>query len=252
MTQSPAQTGDWVRRFHPAPAAPVRLVCFPHAGGSAPFYFPVSRTLSPDVDVLAIQYPGRQDRRTEPCVDDVGRLADLVTAELLPYADRPLALFGHSLGATLAFEVAVRLEAAGIVPLWLFASGRRAPSRSRQEQVHELPDELLVANLKRLSGTDPVLLADPELLATVLPALRSDYRAAETYRYQEGPPLASPILVLTGDEDPEVDLEEAKSWAEHTTGAFEVQVYSGGHFYLTDHAAAVTREISRRLVSASS
>lgn len=248
MPESPAPTGDWVRRFHPAPDAPARLVCFPHAGGSAPFYFPVSRSLSPDVDVLAIQYPGRQDRRTEPCVDDVGRLADLVTAELRPYADRPLALFGHSLGATLAFEVAVRLEAAGTVPLWLFASGRRAPSRSRQERVHELPDDLLIANLKRLSGTDPKLLADRELLETVLPALRSDYRAAETYRYRQGPPLRSPVLVLTGDEDPEVTPEEAKSWAEHTTGAFEVQVYSGGHFYLTDHAAEVTREIARRLV----
>lgn len=84
--------------------------------GSASYYFPVSRALTPAADVIAVQYPGRQDRRNEPCVDDVRRLADLVTAEMLPWCDRPVALFGHSLGATLGFEVALRLEAHAAPP----------------------------------------------------------------------------------------------------------------------------------------
>src|SRR5262249_29653456 len=102
-------TDLWVRRFHPAPSAGSRLVCLPHAGGSASYFLPISRGLSPQVEVLAVQYPGRQDRRAEPCIEDVGGLADQITASLQPWIDRPVALFGHSMGAILGFEVALRL-----------------------------------------------------------------------------------------------------------------------------------------------
>src|SRR5687767_15700848 len=98
--------GLWIRQYHPAPGSPIRLVCLPHAGGSASFYFPVSRSLSPEVDVLAVQYPGRQDRRHEPMVADIPALSRLVADELAGWLDKPLALFGHSMGASLAFEVA--------------------------------------------------------------------------------------------------------------------------------------------------
>lgn len=249
--ETTAVAGDWVRRFHPAPDAAVRLICFPHAGGSASYYFPVSRALSPRVEVLAIQYPGRQDRRLEPCVDNVRQLADLVVPELLPFTDRPVALFGHSLGATLAFEVALRLEAAGAPPLWLFASGRRAPSRSRPERNHELPDELLVANLQRLSGTDAQVLEDPEMLKMILPAVRADYRAAELYRYRSGPLLSCPVLAMIGDQDAEVTTEEAEAWASHTAGGFGLRVFPGGHFYLNEHATAVLKEINDRIAAPS-
>jgi len=244
-TGSTPQTTAWIRRFHPAPEAPARLVCFPHAGGSASFYFPLSRALAPELDVLAVQYPGRQDRRAEPCIDDLRRLADLAAEELLRWTDRPMALFGHSLGATLAFEVALRLEAAGVVPLGLFASGRRAPSRPREDRVHLQDDKGLIASLKRLSGTDSQIFADDELLSMILPAVRADYRAAETYRYRPGPPLSCPVTALTGDDDPEVTIDDARSWAVHTTAAFDIHVYRGGHFYLTAHATAVQDLLAR-------
>lgn len=248
MTSTPTTTTrpatPWLRRFHPAEQAPVRLFCLPHAGGSASYYFPVSRALSPAADVVAVQYPGRQDRRAEPCVDDVHRLADLITAEMLPWCDRPVALFGHSLGATLGFEVTLRLEAAGITPVTLFASGRRAPSRPREnEHVHLAPDAQLLSTIRRMSGTDPAVLADEELLRSVLPAIRADYRAAETYRYLPGPPLTCPIVVLNGTTDPEVTEEEATAWTTHTTSACTFHTYPGGHFYLNDHAAEVIQLI---------
>ncbi|TXR96383.1 thioesterase [Streptomyces sp. col6] len=238
----------WLRRFHPAEQAPVRLFCLPHAGGSASYYFPVSRALAPAADVFAVQYPGRQDRRNEPCVDDVRRLADLVTAEMLPWCDRPIALFGHSLGATLGFEVALRLEAAGTVPVALFASGRRAPSRPREnENVHLSPDAQLLTTIRRMSGTDPAVLADEELLRSILPAIRADYKAAETYRYQPSTPLTCPIEVLNGTEDPEVTTTEATAWTTHTTAPCTFHTYQGGHFYLNDHAPAVINLIRERL-----
>lgn len=243
MAAAPAGSGTWIRRYHPAPDARTRLICFPHAGGSATFFFPVSRALSPGVDVLAVQYPGRQDRRAEPCVDDVRELADLVVDELHAWLDRPVTLFGHSLGATLAFEVALRLREDGVTPLGLFASGRRAPSRYRDERVHLADDDGLVADLKRLSGTDSQILDDDEVLRMVLPATRSDYRAAETYRYVPGPRLDCPVVALVGDDDSQVTIDEARAWGEHTTATFELKVFTGGHFYLTTHAAAVMSAI---------
>ncbi|MEV5432946.1 alpha/beta fold hydrolase [Streptomyces sp. NPDC052701] len=244
MTESFASNGAWIRRFHPADQAPTRLVCFPHAGGSATFYFPVSRTLSPGVDVLSVQYPGRQDRRHEPCMKTVAELADAVVEELLPWADRPLNLFGHSMGASLAFEVALRLEQRGLAVQGLFASGRRAPSRFRHETVHLADDDTLIMELGRLSGTESQVLGDPEMLRMILPAVRNDYRAAETYRFTGDTRLACPVTALVGDQDPQVTAAEAEAWAEHTTGAFRLRWFEGGHFFLNAHAAEVMSVIT--------
>ncbi|WP_250284266.1 MULTISPECIES: alpha/beta fold hydrolase [unclassified Frankia] len=270
------RTGEaWLRRFHPVPHATARLLCLPHAGGSASFYFPVSRALSASapasipasipvlmpasaqapvsasrpasVEVLAAQYPGRQDRRSETCVEDVGELADHLVEALAGWTDRPLALFGHSMGATVAFEVARRLAGAGVTVAALFVSGRRAPSRQRAENIHRGPDDLLLAELKALSGTGEKVFGDSELLDLVLPVIRSDYKAAETYRYQPGPKLACPIVALVGDSDPKVTADDARAWADHTTARFEMAVFPGGHFYLTEHRPAVVHTILDRL-----
>jgi surfactin synthase thioesterase subunit len=239
----------WIRRFHPAPAAAARLVCFPHAGGSASYFHPVSAALSPSVEVLAVQYPGRQDRRTDPLVDDLFVLADQL-AEILSAEPGPLAFFGHSMGASLAFEVARRLESRGTRLLGLFVSGRRAPSAFRDERYHLESDDGLLAEVKRLSGTDAKVLEDDEIIRMVLPALRNDYKAAETYRYRPGPDVGCPVLALIGDHDPKVTADEAGQWATHTSGAFELRTYPGAHFYLNEHHASVNRLIAARLAAA--
>ncbi len=242
--------GLWIREYHPAAPGSVQLVCLPHAGGSASYYFPVSRALAPEVEVLAIQYPGRQDRRQEPLVRDLPELARRVHAVLRPRIDRPLALFGHSMGASLAFEVARLLEHEdGVAPLWLFASGRRAPSQVRDERTHQLDDRGLIADVRRLSGTEGGLLGDDEVLRMILPAIRADYTAAETYRYQPGPPLSTPITAFTGDSDRKATVEEVRAWEEHTTGGFDLHTYAGGHFFLNRHQAAVLDVIRSRLAT---
>lgn len=246
-TQTNVETGAWIRRFNPAPDAAHRLVCFPHAGGSASFYFPVSRALAPAVDVLAIQYPGRQDRRHEPCVDSIHGLADALAEELDGWFDRPVTFFGHSMGASLAYEVARRFEERGTVLHGLFASGRRAPSTVREERVHLLDDDGLIEDISRLSGTDTQVLGDPEILRMILPSIRADYRAAETYRYVPGPRLSCPLTALTGDDDPQVTLDEARAWADHTSGPFDLKVYPGGHFYLNSQAPAVLSALKSHL-----
>ncbi|MEU5303137.1 thioesterase II family protein [Streptomyces noursei] len=230
----------WARCFHPAPAAPVRLFCFPHAGGSASFYFPVSAQLSSVAEVFAIQYPGRQDRRKEAGVSDLATLADQVYDALRPLLkERPSTFFGHSMGATLAFEVARRFEADGGDLVRLFASGRRAPSRVREEAVHRRSDDGIVEELKLLAGTNTALLGDEEILRMILPAIRSDYQAIETYRCPPDVTVRAPLTVLTGDRDPKTSLDEAEAWRGHTTGDFDLKVLPGGHFFVSSEAPAI-------------
>ena len=241
----------WIRRYHRASENAIGLVCFPHAGGSASFYLPVSRALTPTTDVLAVQYPGRQDRRAEQCIDDVRTLAQHAAEALGDYTRRPLALFGHSLGASVAFETARVLEhQQGRAPAYLFVTGRRAPSRQRDERAHLQDDSGLIEELRRLDGTESNVLGDDEMLRAVLPAVRSDYRAAETYRYEPGPPLSCPITVLISDTDPKVTLDEAQAWSEHTSGVFECRVFTGGHFFITQHQAELLDIIVSRLSTA--
>lgn len=239
----------WIRCYHPAPDSDARLVCLAHAGGSASFYFPLSKSLSPAVEVLAVQYAGRQDRHTEANIDNIPELADQVFAALRPVADRPFALFGHSMGAIVAYEVALRLQDAGLPdPTHLFASGRRAPSQHRDESVHTRTDEGIIAELEFLSGPQAPFLADPEVLSMSLPAIRADYRAVETYRHLPGRLLDCPITVLTGENDPRVSLDEARAWSTHTTGPMDMQVFSGGHFFLVEHSAEVIELLRTILV----
>lgn len=247
MSASSANSDDWIRRFHEAPDAKVRLVCFPHAGGSASFYFPVSRQLTPGVEVLAVQYPGRQDRRAEPNVDSIPEVADRVTAALGGSLDRPVALFGHSLGAVLAYEVGLRLEAGGRKLVRLFASGRRAPSRYREEDVHRRTDAGIVEELRSLSGTEAGFLTDPEILQMIMPAIRGDYRLIETYRHEPDRRLDAPITALTGDDDPKTSLDEAKAWSEHTTGEFDLRIFPGDHFFVISQARRVLEVVAEQL-----
>jgi len=248
VTSSLAPVKKWLRTFHPAPSGAVRLVCLPHAGGSASFYFPMAKAFGPDVEVMAVQYPGRQDRRNEPGIDTVSQYADEIFAVLRHLDDRPLVLFGHSMGAVLAYEVAIRMTRAGLPsPMRLFASGRRAPSRYRDENLHRGSDEQIVAELRALGGSNQGMFADPEMLSLILPSIRGDYRAIEQYQHDAEARLDCPVTVLVGDDDPRVSIDEARAWAEHTTAPTELEVFPGGHFYLVDHSQAVIDLVARRL-----
>jgi len=245
----PADPGSspWIRRYASVPDASVRLVCLPHAGGSAPFYSALAKSLSPDIEVIGVQYPGRLERWQEPLLENLAELADILTGELLPLAEGDLALFGHSLGTMVAFEVARRLQAHGRTPIHLFASGRGAPSRHQREFSERPDDSTLIQLMRGLGGTDPRVLDDEELVRIALPVLRADYTLVDTYRYEPGPMLNCPVTALNGKEDHKVTAADAEAWCEHTTGSFESVLFPGGHFYLVDQHAEVTSTLASRL-----
>ncbi|ARX81714.1 MULTISPECIES: thioesterase II family protein [Streptomyces] len=239
---SAAPTPRWLRRTQPRPGARTTLVCFPHAGGTASSFTPWARLLPLDVELVAVQYPGRQDRLAERPIATMTELADAVTEALRAGVrpDRELIFFGHSMGAALAWETALRLEAGpGPAPRQVFVSGRQGPRRQRPGTVHLLPEERLVDEIKQLGGTDPQLLDDPDMREIVLPAIRADYRLIETYRPDLTARLRCPIGVFTGDQDTEVSPEDVEAWRDAGSGDFSALVLPGDHFYLTDQAERV-------------
>lgn len=251
MATAASDDGIWTRRFHQSASSGPRLVLFPHAGGSASYFFPFSRGFSPDIETLAVQYPGRQDRRAEACLEDIGQLADEIANRLVRYtgSGRPLALFGHSMGAFVAFEVARRLEDGAAAPVArLFASGARAPSVDHDDGVRQRDDEGVLAELTRLNGTGTKFLRDPEIVQMLLPPLRADFTAIETYRVAPDEALRCPITIVVGDHDPRVTVAQARAWADHTSGGSDLRVFPGGHFYLDEHRDDVIRLVTSYLV----
>ncbi|GAB3887008.1 alpha/beta fold hydrolase [Kibdelosporangium lantanae] len=238
-----AGTG-WLRTFTSASPGAPRLVCFPHAGGTAEFFRPLARALAPDVEVLAVQYPGRQDRRREPTPTDLRGVArDLVDVLAPLRATGPLAFFGHSMGADVAFEAALATREPDV----LIASGARAPSCPRPENVELASDQAIVDEIHLLGGTSPAVLADPDLRGMLLPIIRGDYRALRAYTYTRGARVGCPISVMVGTNDPRVTLADAERWRELTTGRFELRTFAGGHFYLTGQGAAVAAAVRAEL-----
>ncbi|MFD3700768.1 thioesterase II family protein [Streptomyces sp. NPDC058646] len=238
----------WFRRY-PAPAAPRRrLVVLPHAGGAGSFFHAWGRAFDAGTEVLVATYPGRQERLAEPCIDRMEVLADEVTAALLPFADVPLTLFGHSMGASLAYEVALRLEARHAVrPAAVHVSSRKPPHRLAPRPLHLQGDEALIAELRRLGGTDSALLDDPDLREIVLPAVRGDFTIVGTYGPRSAVPLGCPVHAWIGDADPSTSVAEMEAWRDVAPRGFELRVLPGGHFYLVEQHEALVRGIAEQL-----
>ncbi|MGA5473993.1 thioesterase II family protein [Streptomyces arboris] len=245
----------WFRRFAgpgTGDGTTPQLICFPHAGGAASAYVALSRALAADADVLAVQYPARQDRRKEEPATDLTALArtiaDALARDLTP--GRPYAFFGHSMGAILAYETARLLtQSAAPAPVRLFLSGRGAPAPEPLRSDLIEGDAELLAAIRRLGGTGQGILDEPELLEMALPALRADYRALGAYRWRPGPPLDLPFTVLVGASDPVVPTEDARGWLGHSTRESRMRVFPGGHFYLDEAVAEVADEVRTSLAA---
>lgn len=216
------------------PGSSWRLFCFSHAGGGPSFFRPWPAALRPEIAVRRVLLPGRESRLDEPPFRRIADLVDPLCAALEPHLDQPYALFGHSMGAVVAYEVARRFSMAGRTgPRCLIVSGRRAPGLpGNPARLSALPDEEFIREVARLGGIPREVLSEPELLGMLLPTLRADYELSETYRPLPGGRLDCPVAAYLGTCDPETEYTQMLAWAQVTTGEFAVRVFHGDHFYL--------------------
>jgi medium-chain acyl-[acyl-carrier-protein] hydrolase len=237
----------WLVRAEPRNRASLTLVCFPYAGGGASVFRAWSQSLPAEVEVAAVQTPGREQRLLEPPFHELEPLLSELVARLAPVLTGPFAFFGHSLGALLAYEVAHALRGQA-EPRCLFVSGCRAPHLPpSRDPIHRLPDRSFINELRRLGGTPGVVLDHEEMMALLLPSLRADIAISETYVCRPRPRLACPIVAFGGVNDPDVSAMAVGGWRDHTEGRFSFQLFPGDHFFLQQSRSALLAAVSEAL-----
>jgi len=262
--------GGWLVFPRPNPAARARLFCFPFAGGGAAAYRPWASLISPALELVAIEPPGRASRILEAPVARLDTLLDALETAMRPYFDKPCAFVGYCLGGLTLFELARRLSARpGVELAHLFVAGTRAPQlASRQgpfeesllahllaepgfdplRPPHEQPDGVFAEFLRHFDiGATEDLLGHPELRQLLLPAVRADIAMAFNYRFRAGPPLEVPITAFVGADDPYVSRQDALGWGSHTNVAFRLHLRRGAHFLIADDREFTLATIDREL-----
>ncbi|MFC6298496.1 alpha/beta fold hydrolase [Pseudomonas sp. CCM 7893] len=224
----------------------LRLFCLPYSGASAMVYSRWRRALPEWLQVCPLELPGRGRRMDEPLQRDIKALAAQLAVEISVQLDGPYALFGHSLGGLLAFELAHALRERGMPePLALFASGTAGPARRDvSEYAIEKTDAQLITRLRELKGTAEDALANHELMQLMLPILRADFLLCGSFHYGEREPLAMPIHVFGGKQD-SVRAEQLLDWQEDTTTGFSLDMFEGHHFFLMQQETSVLRCLRR-------
>lgn len=223
------------------------LYIFPHAGGSADYYVPFASAFPKDIRRIAVQYPGRRGTHDLASFASIQDLAESARRMVSPSnsAGGDVALFGHSMGALVAFEVARRLESDGNAVRALFVSACAAPGRIGYEYIPESDRGLLNA-VAEMTGASSELLEDEEFAAKILPTLRG-LKAISAYTCSPDATVSCPIYAYLGDDDEVADYDKVSAWSERTTSEFAARVFTGHHFYLNDHLAELVGDIQEKL-----
>jgi surfactin synthase thioesterase subunit len=223
----------------------LKLFCFPFAGAGGSIFRSWADRLPPEIELCPVQLPGRENRILEPPFHRMLSLADAATDALLPHFTRPFAFFGHSMGATLAFEIARQLERRRHPgPRFIIVSASPAPQLPRKRApTFNLPDAELIRELDELKGTPLEVLQNAELLQVILPGVRADFEVVETYTYENVEIVECPIIAIGGQEDPRVSSEDLDGWRTQTSGEFSRQNLPGNHFFLVSTPGLVAETV---------
>ncbi len=253
MDQSEKARAKWIVRPQARQGAAFRLVCFPQAGGNAWSFRQWAQRLPTAIELLAIQYPGHGDRLGEEPRRDFDVLLTEIAESLAPSLDRPYALFGHSMGALLAFETGRVLQTIDVgPPKHVFLSGHNAPGNPMASDdrtpAHELTDPQLLERIETLDCTPPEILEDREMRTLLLRMIRADSAVCESHVLRKRFPLASPVTVLGGVDDPRTSEAGLNSWREFSSGRFDVRWFEGNHGFLFAEEQRVQETIVGALV----
>ncbi len=230
-------------------SASYQLFCFPYAGGGASIYRSWQADMGPSIQVRPIRLPGRENRISEPPCISVSTLAENAANEIASQSESPIALFGYSFGALLAFETARRLRRAGVLPHRLIIAALKAPHLPlRRKPIHQLPESSFTEEIRRFHGTPSAVLENAELMNLLLPSIRADFTAYESYRYETEPPLECPITAIGGANDASVSPAELAAWSEHTSAGFGQRIFPGGHFFMHNSRPLLTWTIAQELL----
>lgn len=246
----------WLPYRRPKPSPALRLFCFPYAGGSASAFRGWSEKLPEELEVCAVQLPGRERRMGESAYTRMEPLIEELVRVLEPVLDLSFAFFGHSMGGKVAYELALALRREGRPsPRLMIASGSRPPFAAREiDPIHGLPDDELIAELRELGGTPKEVLENDELMRLLLPLLRSDFELNETYdqSHPDAPthePFRFPVAAYAGKGDAECPPETVEQWQQITEGPFRLRIFDGGHFFLHDVPDEVVSALRRDLAA---
>ena len=238
----------WLVSPLPNPRAALRLLCFPYAGGGASVFRTWPTALPADIELLAVELPGRETRFRERPFHRLAPLIAALTDAVTPHLQAPFAIYGHSLGALIGFSFAQELRRRSLAgPMHLFVSGRRAPQLPERSPMHQLPEPQFLDQLRRLGGIPDALFQQSDIMEVFSPILRADITVAETGPMESEPPLACPITALGGLTDEKARVEELDAWQAQTSAAFDREIFPGGHFFLQSARTAFLASLSRRL-----
>lgn len=240
------------------PSPRLRLLCVPYAGAGAAAFRAFPQALPSWLEVWAIRLPGRETRLSEVPLTDLTAVVHALLEEFTrdgPFAPPagttpvPYAIFGHSMGALVCFELARALRRYGLYPpVHLFVSGRRAPHIPDDlPAIHRLAPPEFLTEVRRLGGIPDEVLAEPGLIDLIAPALRADFAVCETYRHAAEPPLPYGISAFGGRGDPTTTPQRLAAWSVETTGPFTMRLYPGDHFFVHAHHRTILAEICRDL-----
>ncbi|MDQ1835474.1 thioesterase II family protein [Massilia scottii] len=232
----------------PRERRPFRLYCFSYAGGSASAYMPWQSLIDPSVQICGVQLPGREGRMEELPWTSMTAIVKAIADVISVQDPAPFALFGHSLGGFIAFEVARELRRRqACAPSHLFLSGCVAPQCLTSSRLHELSDNDLIDALREYNGTPEEILGNRPLMAFLLPTIRADSVLFAGYRFEAGPPLDMSMSIFAGKADPRVPVASAKAWSAHVCGDVDLCVFDGDHFFIRSESVKVVNRISETL-----